>query len=211
MATSVGGTLDRRWLFRNIGWIAAAALVALLALLPAAQSVFGSAPPEHKVTICHATPPDTAANGWVTLEVDVASVGYQHAGHESEHDADIIPPYAYGEFTFDGKNWDAAGQATWGNDCVAVEATVAPTETATATATATATPTEDGEVLPTEGTNPTGEVKPATGEPNVTLPPTDATVASRDASAPIGLIVGIAALISLVALTIARRPAGRTG
>ena len=205
MATSVVGTLDRRWLIRNIGWIAAAVLVALLAFLPVAPTVFGSTPPEHKVSICHATPPDTAANGWVTLEVDVASVGYQHSGHESEHDADIIPPYSYGSFVFDGKNWDAEGQATWENDCAAVEASVEPT----ATATATATPT--GEVEPNEGTNPTGEVKPATGEPNVTLPPTDATGVTRDATAPIGLIVGLAALISLAALTIARRPADRAG
>ena len=207
MATSVDGTLGRRWLFRNVGWIAAAALVALLAFLPAAQTVLGSAPPEHKVDICHATPPDTAANGWVTLEVDVASVGYQHSGHESEHDADIIPPYSYGSFAFDGKNWDADGQATWANDCAAVEATVEPT--ATATATATAAPT--GEVEPTEGTDPTGEVKPATGAPNVTLPPTDGTVLTRDTSVPIGLIIGIGALISLAALTIARRPADRAG
>lgn len=75
--------------------------------------------PEHKVTICHATPPDTAAQGWVSITVDVASVGYQHQGHESEHDADIIPAYAYGDFTFDGKNLSTDFDGALGSDILA--------------------------------------------------------------------------------------------
>jgi hypothetical protein len=78
--------------------------------------------PEHKVTICHAIPPDTAANGYHAITVDVASVGYQHSGHESEHGADIIPPYEYTDvdgdtFSYPGKNWTEAGQAISRNGC----------------------------------------------------------------------------------------------
>jgi hypothetical protein len=79
------------------------------------------APTDHTVTICHATPPDTAANGWQQLSVDVSSVGYQQSGHQDQHDADIIPPYDFGDFSFAGKNWDATGQAIWNNGCVVPE------------------------------------------------------------------------------------------
>lgn len=74
-----------------------------------APTGFATPPPEHKVTICHATPADTAANGWVAIEVDVASVGYQQSGHQDEHNADIIPAWSYTNnegqtVSFSGKN-----------------------------------------------------------------------------------------------------------
>jgi hypothetical protein len=84
--------------------------------------------PEHKVTICHATPPDTAANGWNSITVDVASVGYQHSGHQDEHAADIIPAWSYTDgdgntVSYEGKNLATVfqfrtGADILGNGCV---------------------------------------------------------------------------------------------
>jgi len=64
-----------------------------------------------KVTICHATPPDTAAQGWIPITIDDDAID-NHASHFTEHDDDIIPAYDYwvedhGVWTklhFDGKN-----------------------------------------------------------------------------------------------------------
>lgn len=93
--------------------------------------------PEHKVTICHAHPADTAASGYNEIEVDVASVGYQQSGHQDEHDADIIPPWSYtvGEstFSYDGKNWTDEGQAIWNNHCEVPSSTTTEPPTTTTT------------------------------------------------------------------------------
>lgn len=224
MVSSIGSNPLGRWLVRNLGWIAAAGLVVGLALVPATPAL-GSAPPAHKVVICHATPPDTARNGWHAINVDVASVGYRHSGHQAKHDADIIPPYAYGKFSYAGKNWTDEGQAIWANDCKAVAPTPktpTPTPTAEPTATATATPTATptGEVEPTAATNPTatptptGGVQPATGTPRTTLPPTDTVGASASGggAAPlaIAIIVGLLGAASLLGLTVADRAGRRT-
>jgi len=50
------------------------------------------------VTLCHATPPDTAANGWHSITVDDDAVFKE--GHAGEHDDDIIPAFDY--WTQDG-------------------------------------------------------------------------------------------------------------
>ena len=71
-----------------------------------------------EVTLCHATPPDTGANGYQQLVVDDDSIFV--TGHASEHAADIIPPFESGELSFPGQNWDALGQAIWANACGAV-------------------------------------------------------------------------------------------
>ncbi len=74
---------------------------------------------EHvEVTFCHATPPDTAENGYNKQTTDDDAIFT--TGHASEHDADIIPPFSAGEVNFPGKNWDALGQAIWNNECGAV-------------------------------------------------------------------------------------------
>jgi hypothetical protein len=209
VASRIRSIPPRPWLQRNLGWIAAAALVAAVALLSSTPAVMGSAPPNHKIVICHATPPETAANGWNMIEVDVASVGYQHAGHESRHDADIIPPYTYGGASFPGKNWTTLGQAIWDNDCRAVAPTVAPTAVPTVTPTVAPTPTPTGDVAPTQGPNPTptGDVQPATGTPSVTLPPTDMVGVPRGAASPVALTaIGLVlATTSLVALSLDHR------
>lgn len=73
-----------------------------------------------KVTFCHATPPEDAKNGWNKLDTAVEVVF--NAGHDSEHPADIIPPFYYekqGEtLYFAGLNWDEEGEAIFENDCV---------------------------------------------------------------------------------------------
>lgn len=70
------------------------------------------------VTLCHATPPDTAVNGYTQILTDDDGVLTQ--GHASQHSADIIPPFTVGETVFPGQNWDAYGQAVWENDCDSV-------------------------------------------------------------------------------------------
>jgi hypothetical protein len=114
-------------------------LVAALVLTLALSGAAATDPPGHLVTYCHATPPDTAAQGYIEITSDVASVGYQHSGHQSEHDADIIPPYDYDDFSFAGKNWDTAGQEILRNGCVVPSPTPTPTPTPTEE---TPTPTE---------------------------------------------------------------------
>lgn len=70
--------------------------------------------------ICHATPPDTAAEGYV--QNFPANAG-QLAGHVTQHNADIIPPFSFDppgpapEINYPGKNWDAEGQAIYRNGC----------------------------------------------------------------------------------------------
>ena len=70
--------------------------------------------PTHKLVICHAT--GSGSNPYAQLVVDIAPSGYVDGDH-SRHDRDIIPPYSYGDFSYQGKNWDAEGQATWANGC----------------------------------------------------------------------------------------------
>lgn len=70
------------------------------------------------VTFCHATPVDTAANGYEQITTD--DDGIMQQGHASQHSADIIPPFTVGETDFPGQNWTALGQAIWNNDCQSV-------------------------------------------------------------------------------------------
>lgn len=107
-----------------IGVIAVMAIIVSTMVALAVSASATKPDPGHKVTICHATPPDTAANGYVRITVDVASVGFQHSGHQDQHDADIIPPYTQGNFSYPGKNWDQAGQAIWNNNCGVATGTI---------------------------------------------------------------------------------------
>jgi len=86
-------------------------------------------PPEthahNPVTLCHATPADTAAQGWHSITVDDDAVFKE--GHGYEHDADIIPAFDYwvedhGVWTlnhFDGKNLDTDFSGQTGEDILA--------------------------------------------------------------------------------------------
>ena len=113
--------------------LGAAVIVIGLAL---ASTALATPPPNHKVTICHATNSDT--NPYVVIDVDIASSGYLKAGH-SLHTGpiwyagakadkvkwgDIIPAYDYEatSFHFAGLNWTADGQAIWEAGCVIGEA-----------------------------------------------------------------------------------------
>ncbi len=87
-----------------------------------------TAAPEPKVTICHATPPATAKNGWNKITVSANSI-IKQAGHDS-HAMDIIPPFAYDtNKQYPGKNWDATGRAIWNNGCQAVRPSPSPSRT----------------------------------------------------------------------------------
>ena len=149
---------------------------------------------DHKVTICHATPPDTAKNGYNQIDVDISSSGHLKGGHQEKHDADIIPPYEFqteedGLFEYPGKNWTEAGQAIYKNDCVV------PTPTPTPTPTPEVTPTPTPEVTPTP--TPAVTATPVvTAPPEVpnTAPPTDIETTSVPTSSTNGLLFILAVL-----------------
>jgi hypothetical protein len=80
--------------------------------------------PPTKVTLCHATPPATAKNGWNEITVSTDSVVKKN-GHDS-HAADIIPSFDYtdksGDHTYPGKNLGtvfsgSTGQQVLDNGC----------------------------------------------------------------------------------------------
>lgn len=81
-----------------------------------------------KVTLCHATPPDTAAGGWGEITTDVSSDGHLRGGHDTSHDADIIPAYSStladgSVFNYPGKNLSTifdgyTGEEILANGCV---------------------------------------------------------------------------------------------
>lgn len=59
-------------------------------------NVFPDCSPNHvPVTLCHATPPDTAAQGWEAITIDDDAI--VKSGHNEQHGADIIPAFDYWE------------------------------------------------------------------------------------------------------------------
>jgi uncharacterized repeat protein (TIGR01451 family) len=80
---------------------------------------------KEKVRICHATASDEV-NPYVSIKVSPSSLGPNEGSSQHDHNSDnhqdgrdIIPPGYWDE---DGRNWNAAGQAIWNNDCKIVEA-----------------------------------------------------------------------------------------
>ena len=67
---------------------------------------------EHKVTICHATGSDS--NPYVLQSPAASGVVHGHMGHQGGQD--IVPPFEYKGQTY-SQNWDATGQAIFGNGC----------------------------------------------------------------------------------------------
>lgn len=131
-----------------------------------------SAPPNHKVTICHAT--DSNHNPYVVVTADIASAGYLQGGHDGHTGpirvsgdqaahinwGDIIPPYTYVRadgttFTYAGMNWTAEGQATLANGCITPGQ---PTATPSTRPTSGSTPTPG--TTPTPGSTPAPESSP---------------------------------------------------
>jgi len=111
-------------------------------LLKEADAVAVNGNTDHTVKICHATPPDTAVEGYQSSTIDKNAVFTQ--GH-SEHSADIIPDFNYKKCpegynynpglnicksgsddivpedeSYPGQNWDSDGQEIWNNDCEVV-------------------------------------------------------------------------------------------
>ncbi|MGH9136740.1 MAG: hypothetical protein ACRD0G_06790 [Acidimicrobiales bacterium] len=82
----------------------------------------GSASPV-KVTICHAT--GSASNPYVLITVSENAVregkGHNRDGHQRGED--IIPP---GPHDPDGRNWDAAGQTIYNDECLTFLPNVLP-------------------------------------------------------------------------------------
>jgi LPXTG-motif cell wall-anchored protein len=125
-------------------------------------SASASAPPNHKVTLCHRTASHT--NPYVVITVDVASVlgSHGHDGHNgpvftpgiSGKWGDIIPPFDYGTQHYAGKNWTAQGQSILDAGCVvasvtttsggATSTTIGTTSTEVSTTTSGVTVTEGG-------------------------------------------------------------------
>jgi hypothetical protein len=77
-------------------------------------------PSNGKVTLCHARPPATAANGWVQITVSTNAV--THEGHDG-HSADIIPAFDYYDHRttahYPGKNLSTAFSGETGADILA--------------------------------------------------------------------------------------------
>lgn len=79
-------------------------LGAVMTIAPANIALAGE-----NIKICHANPPETAAEGYNLLPVNPNAL----SGHDG-HAMDIIPSFD----GFAGQNWDTNGQAIWNNDCV---------------------------------------------------------------------------------------------
>jgi len=203
-----------------------ATLVALLTGLFAVSGVATATKPapDHKVTICHATAAfDSNDNRKYVVEtVDIASTGYVKGGHYSppanlgakhEDGGDIIPPYTYEEFVFEGFNWTDEGQAIWENDCVVPVSNETPTPSPKPSVTPTPEPTKTPQpsATPTPESSSTPTPKPSkTPKPSVTptLPPTDTLgQTSNTGSSPGGMFVILAVLATIAILTTLLTPA----
>src|SRR5260221_6170091 len=85
------------------------------------------------VTLCHATPPDTAAGGWIQITTDTSSDGSLKGGHDTSHADDIIPAYhdVSSGFDYPGKNLatlfdGVTGQSILDAGCVSVRSSAPP-------------------------------------------------------------------------------------
>jgi len=183
------------------------ALLALIAIAFAPPVSATKPNPDHKVTICHRTNSDT--NPYVQITVDIASSGFLKAGHNNHTGplwdptlkdqhvkwGDIIPPYTYGDFTFDGLNWTDAGREVYDNGCTFTPTptpTVSPSGSVEPTPTPTATATPSGEPSNTPTNTPT-----VPGRGSSTPPPTDTAGQTVSATQPPAALVLIFALIAI--------------
>src|SRR3974390_1051044 len=114
-------------MIRRIGFGTVLALGATMTVF-GLNAAWASAPPGHKVPLCHRT--DSDSNPYVQITVDVSAAGI-HEGH-ADHTGpiwnatlkashvkwgDIIPAFTYAEFSFPGMNVPA-GDAWLANGCV---------------------------------------------------------------------------------------------
>jgi hypothetical protein len=141
-------------------------------LATAATGHVSTQPPDHKVTLCHAT--DADSNPYVAITVDIASAGEAqtakgHAAHtgpiwqpgdQANHVkwGDIIPPYSFFGFNFPGLNWTAEGMAILQNGCK-----VAPPASPTPSASSSPTPSQSPSpsASPSSSPSPSAATSPA--------------------------------------------------
>ena len=129
---------------RRIAALAGTALIALAFFATASVSLGGT-----KITLCHAKPPATAANGWNDQEISPDSAEDPVKGHDG-HAADIIPAFDFGGgVEFDGQNLATdfggfTGQQILDNGCHKPGTTEPPDDTPEPTqeVDATETPTD---------------------------------------------------------------------
>lgn len=144
--------------------------------------------PQHiSVTICHATGSNSNPYTQITVDDDAVdgngNSDHNRSGHQNGED--IIP---HGSWDTDGRNWDAAGQAIWNNQCNLVS-TPSPTATPTPSATPSATPSPTATATPSATPSPTAtpvatETPIATSTPESTSTP-EATSTPQESSTPI--------------------------
>ena len=183
-----------------------------LGLMLGTVAAQATAPPDHKVTICHATA--SATNPFVQISVDIASSGYLQAGH-SLHADDIIPPYTYGDFSYPGLNWDTAHRAIYDNDCkapAAAQPTPTPTNTVPTPSPSPSQPSASPNPSPTPpaaGVNPTGSPSPstdATSAPSgAVLGEALAATGSNNPLVALGLFLVLIGLIAIAATAVTAR------
>ena len=180
--------------------VLAVPLLAFVAFAVFATTASATKPPDHKITICHAT--DSYTNPYVVITVDVASVQFAgHQGHDGpiffpdipKHEkwGDIIPPTSNdGTRPVTPKNWTPLGQSIWANGCRVPSAvtTTVPRETTTTPGGATTTAPGETTTIPGGATTtapgetttiPGGATTTAPGG-STTMPPT--TIASTTTS-----------------------------
>jgi hypothetical protein len=151
--------------------VAFAAMLGVLGIALIQVQSWGTAPSEHKVTLCHAT--HSFTNPYVEITVDFHSITKGgHGSHDGPvffagidkhtHWGDIIPAFDFGPGAqYAGKNLDA-GRVILENGCSVEEPT---TTSAPETTSTTAEPTT---TVP--------ETTSTTAEPTTTVPETTTTI-----------------------------------
>ena len=95
--------------------VGALAVTVLLAASVAAVAAVAADEKNDKVRLCHAE----GGPRYVSIEIAPEAA---LDGHAKNHERDIIPPFEDEKTgSFPGQNWDAEGQAIWGNDCAIPE------------------------------------------------------------------------------------------
>jgi len=154
---------------RTIAVLAATTALAATAVAMSATASAASSPPHNgKVTLCHATPPATAKNGWVQITVSTSAV--THAGH-GQHADDIIPAFTYSvkgtQYSYPGKNLDTVFNGTSGRDLLAEGCPTTTYSGEGAQPTDTATSTDEsqpgGVVQPSNAAQSGGAAQPVGG------------------------------------------------
>lgn len=222
--------LDRtRTATRSTGRAASLAVAGLLVAAVAAPAVVSAAPPDRgaTVTICQAT--NSNSNPYVRITVAASSILNPGQGHGGVTDGpvwdptlkdqkikwgDIVPPFSVGDASFDGHNWNEAGQAIFDGGCGIPAGPEGPSTEPSTEPSSEPSSSPDGGSLPDTGSpsdDPGNGVLDETDAPAFSLPPTD-TLAAEGGTSPAGslhlVLAALAGVLAAVGLT-ARTPARR--